>query len=110
MTRYFAYYAESNIVCIIIFGIMLVHDLLSVDRQEKQIKFDHALVAFMLYFASDTIWAGVDAGVLPVNIFTVAATNFSNYLIMTAVTYMWLRYVIKAMRKAGRRSESALSR
>ena len=73
---------------------MLVHDLVSVDRQEKQIKYDHALIAFMCYFVSDTIWAGVDSGVFPVTKFTVAATNFSNYVIMAAVTYMWLRYVM----------------
>ena len=35
MTEYFIYYTESNIVCIIIFSIMLLHNLFGVDRQEK---------------------------------------------------------------------------
>ncbi len=94
MFEYFVYYAQSNIVCAIIFGIMIIHDMRSVDRQEKQIKFDHALIAFALYFLSDAIWAGVDSGVFPVTKFTAITTNFSNYVLMAAITYMWLRYVM----------------
>ena len=94
MVDYFVYYATSNIVGVIIFGIMLAHDLLGVDRQEKQLKYDHVLMAFMLYFISDAIWAGVDAGVLPVNKFTVIGTNFSNFIISTFITYTWIRYVM----------------
>lgn len=94
MTGYYVYYIESNVVCLIVFAIMLAHDLSHVDRQEAQMKYDHALTAFMLYFASDSLWAAVDGGVLPRNTFTVAATHFSNYVIMAAVTYFWLRYVM----------------
>ncbi|MBR4732848.1 MAG: GGDEF domain-containing protein [Lachnospiraceae bacterium] len=94
MSAYFIYYASFNLVGIIIFGIMLAHDRLSIDRQEKQLKYDHTLIAFMLYFLSDAIWAGVDSGVFPVNSFTVLATGFSNFVIMTAITYTWLRYVM----------------
>lgn len=94
MSDFFIYYTESNIVCIVIFGIMLFRDLFSSDRQEKQIKYDHALIAFMLYFASDSIWAAVDAGVFPKTMLSVSIVNFSNYILMAAVTYMWLRYVM----------------
>ena len=78
MIEYFTYYASSNIVGVIIFGIMLAHDCLGVDRQEKQLKYDQVLIAFILYFISDAIWSGVDAGVFPVNRFTVLGTNFAN--------------------------------
>ena len=91
MSNYFIYYAEANIVCIILFSIMLFRDIFNVDRQEKQIKYDHALVAFMLYFACDIIWAGIIAGVLPKNHLTVLAVNFANYVLMAAITYTWLR-------------------
>ena len=91
---FFAYYAESNIVCAIIFAIMLVHDRLSTDRQEKQIKYDRALIAFILYFIFDCLWAGVESGVMPRTTFTVLATHFANYALMTAVTYYWLHYVM----------------
>ena len=62
MSSYFIYYTEASIVCVIIFGIMLCWDLFSIDKQEKQIKYDHALIAFMLYFVSDALWAAVIAG------------------------------------------------
>ena len=94
MTGFFAYYAESNIVCAIIFAIMLIHDRLSTDRQEKQIKYDRALIAFILYFIFDCLWAGVESGVMPRTTFTVLATHFANYALMTAVTYYWLHYVM----------------
>lgn len=94
MTGYFIYYTEASVVCVIIFAIMLFRDLFNVDRQEKQIKYDHALIAFMLYFVSDAFWAGVIAGILPKNHFTVLTTNFLNYVLMAAITYTWLRYVM----------------
>ena len=77
---YFINYAGANFICLIIFGIMLARDLLNVDRQEKQIKYDHALVAFMLYFVSDAIWCAVDSGIIPKTTFSVVATHFSNMI------------------------------
>ena len=94
MIEYFTYYASSNIVGVIIFGIMLAHDYLGVDRQEKQLKYDQVLIAFILYFISDAIWSGVDAGVFPVNKFTVLGTNFANFVISAMITYTWIRYVM----------------
>ena len=94
MSEYFIYYTESNIVCIIIFSIMLFHSLFSVDRQEKQIKYDYTLIAFMLYFLIDAVWASVIAGMLPKNRFAILAINFAIYVIMAAITYCWLEYVL----------------
>lgn len=94
MNEFFINYLGANIVCAIIFGIFLGHDLLGVDRQEKQIKFDHALIAFILYFISDSLWAGVVSGVIPQSRVSVVLTNFSNYIFMAFVTYAWLRYVM----------------
>lgn len=94
MSEYFIYYTESNLVCCVIFGILLVHDLLNVDRQEKQVKYDKALVSFMLYFLSDSVWAAVDSGVLPKTPLSVAATMLSDYILMGAITYSWLNYAM----------------
>ena len=94
MSEYFIYYASINIVGAVIFGIMLANDYIGLDRQEKQLKYDHALIAFILYFLSDAIWAGVDAGVVPVNQFTVITTTFLNFVIMTLIIYTWLCYVL----------------
>ena len=78
MADFSYYYIESNIICIVIFGIFLGHDLLGVDRQERQIKYDHALIAFMLYFVSDILWAMMVAGHIPLNAWTSAVINFAN--------------------------------
>ncbi len=94
MSEYFIYYASINLVGAVIFGIMLANDYIGLDRQEKQLKYDHALIAFILYFLSDAIWAGVDAGVFPVNQFTVITTTFLNFVIMTLIIYTWLCYVL----------------
>lgn len=94
MPAYFIYYATSNVFGVIIFGIMLAHDRLSIDQQEKQLKYDNVLIAFMLYFISDALWSGVDSGFFPVNTFSVLFTDFANFIIMTAITYTWLRYVM----------------
>lgn len=104
MYDYFIYYASSNIVGVIIFGIMLAHDRLGVDRQEKQLKYDQVLIAFMLYFISDALWSGVDSGVFPVNRLSVLLTNFSNFLISTFITYSWIRYVMAVEQVPGRNS------
>ena len=94
MSSYFIYYTEANVVCVIIFAIMLIRDLMNVDRQDKQIKYDHALMAFMLYFVCDACWAAVIADVLPKNPFTVLTVTFGNYVLMATITYTWLRYVM----------------
>ena len=104
MSSYFIYYTEASIVCVIIFAIMLFRDLVSVDRQEKQIKYDHALIAFMLYFVCDACWAAVIAGMLPKTPFIVLTINFGNYVLMAAITYMWLSYVMAVEQVPGRDS------
>ena len=96
MSDYFIYYAESTIICLIVFSMMFVRDLFKVDKQEKQIKYDQALISFMLYFISDLFWAAVISGVLPENRFTVTAANFFNSVFMGGITYMWLRYAMAA--------------
>ena len=91
---YFIYYAESTLVCLIVFSMLFVRDLFKVDRQEKQIKYDHALISFMLYFISDLFWAAVISGVFPRTRFTVISANFANAFFMGGITYMWLRYAM----------------
>ena len=102
MSPYFLHYLESNAVCLVIFGIMLSHDLLKKDRQEKQIKYDWTLVAFMGYFIADTVWAAVIAGVLPNNLVLICAVNFADYLLMASITFTWLRYSMAVEQVPGR--------
>ena len=94
MSDYFINYLAANVFCLLVFGLLLVHDLLSVDRQEKQIKYDRTLVAFMGYFVTDVFWAAAISGVIPRNIYTVVLTNLGNYVFMAAITFEWLNYVM----------------
>ena len=102
MSPYFLHYLESNVVCLVIFGIMLAHNLLKQDRREKQIKYDWTLVAFMGYFVVDTIWAGVIAGVFPNDIALICVVNFADYILMAAITFSWLRYAMAVEQVSGR--------
>ena len=86
----------------IFFGIMLHHDHTSIDKQEKQIKYDHALFAFILYFISDAIWSGVDSGVFPVSTVSVMVTTFANFVLISYITYRWLLYVMAEEQISGR--------
>ena len=102
MSEYFLHYAESNICCAVIFGIMLAHDLMSVDRQEKQIKFDRVLAAFIAYFISDVFWAAVITGTIPKTIFSASLTNISNLVLMILITYNWLNYAMAVLQLPNR--------
>jgi len=102
LPAYFIYYASINIVGAVFFGIMLHHDHASIDKQEKQIKYDHALFAFLLYFVSDAIWSGVDSGVFPVSTVSVMLTTFANFVLVTVITYRWLLYVMAEEQIPGR--------
>ena len=94
MIDFFVNYAGSNIVCVIIFFILLTHNLLSIDRQEKQIKYDYTLIAFILYFLSDCYWAALEAGLIPLTRFHVVLSTLLICVFMTLITYTWLNYVM----------------
>ena len=47
MSGFSFFYIQANLVCMIVFGIILGHNRFSIDRQEKQICFDRVLIAFM---------------------------------------------------------------
>ena len=102
MSQYFIYYTESQIVCLIIFSIILIHDLSRIDRQEKQIRFDYALVSFMLYFISDTFWAAIISGVIPKTAASATIANYFNNFFMALITYNWFMYVL-SVEKVGKK-------
>ncbi|MBQ3281726.1 MAG: GGDEF domain-containing protein [Eubacterium sp.] len=87
-------YIASNVLGIILFSLFLMHDLLAADRQEKQVKLDRSLLAFMSYFLCDSIWVLVRAGLFGPNTAVLIAVNFADLIAMTAVTYTWLEYVM----------------
>lgn len=94
MNNFFIHYTEANIVCIIIFLILLVHDLLGIDRQEKQIKYDNALISFIFYFAVDSLWSALVSNTIKPTRFLVVLDMFLLYLGMVFITYFWLEYAL----------------
>ena len=93
MTReYFVFYTEASIFCIFIFALLLHYDLTTSTRSERQVQYDHMLVAFMLYFVSDAFWAGVISGFIPHTRLTVALPNLANFVVISLVSYQWMRF------------------
>ena len=90
---YSFFYAEASIVCILILGILLLHSRKYSSRQEKQIWFDRAVIAFMLYFAADIFWAAILGGALPRTRFGVVLCNGLNYFLLGLLSYTWFMYM-----------------
>ena len=93
---YFLFYAEANIVCIVIFLLLLWHDRHYSTRQEKQIWFDRTMMAHILYFLSDIGWAAVIGGQLARTRFLVVLFNFLNFILMSLIAYGWFMYTAAA--------------
>ena len=94
MTGFSFYYIEANLVCVLVFAIMLLHNHFNIDRQEKQIKFDYALSAFILYFLTDCFWAAIVDGLLPRTRLSMFIVSFLLYVFMSLVIYTWLSFVL----------------
>ena len=91
--NYTFFYIEANVVCIIIFFMMLVRDLGSVGRQAKQILFLITMISHMLYFTSDILWVLIMADYIPHTAFSAACVNISNAVFLCAITSCWFVYV-----------------
>ena len=102
MVDFAIYYIESNLVCIIVFAILLIHNHFNIDRQEKQIKFDYALIAFIVYFIGDIIWAAITAEYLSKTRLSVCTISFVMCILLASITYFWLDYVLAFEQVPGR--------
>ena len=94
MNNFAVYYIEANVVCILVFGILLIHNHFNIDRQEKQIKFDRVLIAFMLYFLVDCFWAAIVGKLIPKTRLSMVTNVFLIYVLMGATVYYWLDFVM----------------
>lgn len=108
MSAYLSHYIIANVFCLAIFSIILIHDLRQVDRQEKQINYDWALVMFMLYFVTDIFWAAVIDGALPRTGFSVGLLNFLLFLFMAGIVFAWLRYALAVIELPRRNKPSTI--
>ena len=92
-SSYFLFYAEANIVSIIILCILFFNDRLHSMRQEKQIWFNRTLIAHILYFVTDIGWAAVLSGQLPKTRALVIIFNYLNYIFISLIAYEWFMYM-----------------
>ena len=90
---YTFFYVEANIVCIIIFAILLFKNIYSVDRQEKQLIFDRVLIFSMLYFANDCFWALLLNGSIYGNRYCIDIVNLLNSVFLSLICYNWFLYI-----------------
>ena len=91
--NYTFFYIEANIVCIIIFAMLLIRNMGNIDRQEKQRIFDLSLICHILYFTSDIIWVLIEAGKVPRTMLTVSAVNLGNAFFLCSLTFFWFIYI-----------------
>ena len=90
---YVIFYAEANIVCIVILSLLLINDRIFSTRQENQIWFSRTIICHILYFISDIGWAAVLGGVLPRTRLLVALFNLTNFVFLAAMAYSWFMYM-----------------
>ncbi|MBO4425502.1 MAG: GGDEF domain-containing protein [Clostridiales bacterium] len=90
---YTMFYIEANIVCIILFAIMLYREAATVGRQAKQVVFINLAISYILYFSSDIIWVLILGEVIPRTQFTASLVNYSNAILLSAITACWFIYV-----------------
>ncbi len=90
---YTFFYTEANVVCIIIFVMLLIKDLGGVGRQAKQITFINIVIAHIFYFVSDIFWVLIMARIIPFTRFSVSIVNILNAIFLSAITSFWFIYV-----------------
>lgn len=103
VTEDFVFYSEANVICIIILLMLRINDIFHSTQQEKQVWFNRANVAFMLYFASDVGWAAVLAGQLPKTRTLVALFNLTNYILLSVMAYEWFMFMAASEKMAFRK-------
>jgi diguanylate cyclase (GGDEF)-like protein len=90
---YTFFYTEANIVCIIVFVLLLIKDLGGVGRQTKQIAFINIVFAHILYFLSDICWVLILAELIPKTQVSASIVNVTNAILLSVITGYWFVYV-----------------
>lgn len=99
---YFIFYAEANLICILILFMILVNDRIYRAQEEKQVCFNRTVIGFILYFSSDVGWAAVLGGQLPRTRAFVVLFNLTNYIILSHITYEWFMFMAASERMSFR--------
>ena len=83
----FVFYAEVSVGCACVLTLLL-YSIKRLPTPQQKFKLFHNLVLWhILYFLSDSVWALVNGGVIPKNVYTVLATNYSNAIVVALLFY-----------------------
>ena len=91
--EYFAFYAEANLVCIIIFCMLIFQNNNHGNRTEQKKWFVFNGIAYIIYFLADIGWAAVESKVLSNTRFFVVLFNFLIYAFLQFIGYCWFMYM-----------------
>ncbi|MCR5720706.1 MAG: GGDEF domain-containing protein [Lachnospiraceae bacterium] len=85
--------AEANIVCIAILGMLFYRNIKSIDRSERQFRFNFVLVYFMLYFCTDIVLGFLNRGGLTKTGVSVRVWNALNTVFLVTLTHSWYIFI-----------------
>ncbi len=101
---YFVFYTEASLICVIILLMILITDRIYNNKQEKQIWFGRAILAFILYFISDACWAALLSGLFTKVRFFVVLFNFTNYVFLGVMAYGTFMFIAASEKMPFRKS------
>ncbi|MCR4789354.1 MAG: GGDEF domain-containing protein [Lachnospiraceae bacterium] len=101
---YFVFYTEASAICVIILLMILITDRIYNTKQEKQIWFGRAIVAFILYFISDACWAAVLSEQFAVSRAFAVFVNFTNYVFLGFMGYGMFMFIAATEKMPFRKS------
>jgi diguanylate cyclase (GGDEF)-like protein len=101
---YFVFYTEASLICVIILSTILITDRIYNTKQEKQVWFGRAIMAFILYFISDACWAALLSGQFPKTRAFVVLFNFTNYIFLGLMAYGMFMFIAASEKMPFRKS------
>ena len=101
---YFVFYTEASVICVIILLMILITDRVYHTKQEKQVWFARAIMAFILYFISDACWAAMLSGQFPKIRFFAVLFNYSNYILLGTMAYGMFMFIAASEKMPFRKS------
>ena len=88
----FIYYAEVSVGCACVLMVLL-YSIHRLPTPQLKFKLFYRLVLWhIMYFLSDALWALVNDAIIPKNVFTVLAVNYSNAIIAALLFYSCFVY------------------
>ncbi|MCR5100425.1 MAG: GGDEF domain-containing protein [Butyrivibrio sp.] len=88
-----SYYAEANIVCILMLLVILHQLNKDIDRQLSQIIFINEIIAAIFYFASDVLWAYVRFSNIEISATLEYITYAIPFIMISLCSFIWYIYV-----------------